>query len=67
MPFTLNPGSERKKQVPDVNIIYLLAGATLLIAVAIGLYQLKRTRDAKRNHEHSAVTDSGEARRKTQF
>jgi hypothetical protein len=45
----------------DFNIIYLLAGVTLVLALAIGFYQMRRAREAKRNHEHSALTEVGEA------
>ena len=41
----------------DFNIIYLLAGITLLLVLAIGVWQISRARQAKRENEHSAMTN----------
>jgi cytochrome oxidase assembly protein ShyY1 len=47
----------------DHSLIYLLAGVTLILAVAIGLWQMRRTREAKRTNEHSALTENEQGRR----
>lgn len=48
----------------DFNIIYLLASVTLVLVLGIGLWQMRRRNEAKRNHEYSALTEVEEARRK---
>jgi len=43
----------------DFNLIYLLAGATFILVLAIGVWQIMRARQAKRDNEHSALTNKG--------
>jgi cytochrome oxidase assembly protein ShyY1 len=39
-------------------LIITLAIVTLAIVLAIGIWQIVRNRQAKRDHEHSAVTEN---------
>jgi cytochrome oxidase assembly protein ShyY1 len=57
---------ENIRAVDDFGITYLLALATLIGVLVLGVWQMRRARQAKEHHEHSAMTDAGEAQRKAQ-
>ena len=45
----------------DWSIIYVLAAFTLVAALAIGAWQLRRVKKADRRNDHSAFTGHGGA------
>jgi hypothetical protein len=57
-------GAGRRTEMSDYNLIYLLAGATLVLVILMGMWQMRRTGGARHHDEHSALTEVEEARRK---
>jgi hypothetical protein len=48
----------------DYDLIYLLAGITLVLVILVGIWRARRTGGAKQHDEHSALTEVEEARHK---
>jgi cytochrome oxidase assembly protein ShyY1 len=58
---------ENISAVDDFGITYLLALATLIVVLVLGVWQMRRARQAKENHEHSTMTKPGESPHKAQL